>query len=116
MDTARHAVQDLNTTESPLNTGLRQPPTPLSLAQKSCEKPVEFLTIALNTSRNTSAPDRLPQCFGDKYTQIAAQYRSIHPLYTLLITVADTITPALNYSNFGFFPIDFFGKMRFLFS
>ena len=120
METGRHAVWDLNTTGSPLNTGLRNTSRPLIMAYDTVNPaltrsnfglfPLDFLRIAQNTSLNTSARDRPPQCFERQYGRIATQHRSIPHPSRLLITVYDTVNPALTHSNLRFFPLDFFNN------
>ena len=118
MDTGRHAVWEVNITRPPLNTGLREAPTPLIMVSHTLTSaltrsnfgffPLDFLQIHLNTSLNTSARDRPPQCYDPQCARIPAQYYTIPPFYTPLITVSHTVTPALTRSNLGFFPLDFF--------
>ena len=118
METGRYAIWEVNITRSLLNQGLRKAPTPLITVSHTvtpaltCSNfgffPLDFLQIHLNTSLNTSARDRLPRCFEPQCARIPAQHYTIPPLYTPLITVSHTVTPALTCSNLGFFPLDFF--------
>ena len=120
METGRHAVWEVNITGSPLNTGLRDSSRPLITVYDTvtpaltCSNfgffPLDFLRIHLNTSLNKSARDRPPRCFERQCGRNAAQHSSIPHPSTPLITVYDTVTPALTHSNFGFFPLDFFNN------
>ena len=120
METCRHAVWDLNTTGSPLNTGLRDTSTLLITVYDTVNPaltrsnfgffPLDFLRIALNTSINMSSPRRPPRCFQPQYAQTAAQRSSIPHPSTLLVTVYDTVNPALTHSNLRFFTLDFFNN------
>ena len=122
METGRHAVWELNTTGSPLNTGLRDTSRPLITVYDTANPtlthsnfgffPLDFLQIHLNKFLNTSARDHPPQCFEPQYGWIAAQHRSIPHPSTPLITVYDTVTPTLTHSNFGFFPLRLFQLLR----
>ena len=120
METSRHGVWDHNTIGSPLNTGLRDTSTPLITVYDTVNPalthsnfgffPLDFLRIHLNKSINTSARDHPPRCFEPQYRRIAAQNRYIPHSSRPLITLYDTVNPALTRSNFGFFPLDFFNN------
>ena len=121
METGQHGVWKRNTTGSPLNTGVWETSRLLIMVYDTvnpaltCSNfgwffPLDFLGIGLKTSLNTSARDRLPRCFECQYGRIAAQDRSMEHPSRLLITVYDTMNPALTRSNFGFFPLDFFNN------
>ena len=120
METGRHGVWELNTSGSPLNTGVWETSRPLITVYDTVNPaltrsnfgffPLDFLGIGLKTSLNTSPRDRPPRCFERQYARIAAQHRTIPHPSTPLITVYDTVNPALTHSNFGFFPLDFFNN------
>ena len=93
METDQHAVWEVNTTGSPLNTGLRDTPRPLITVYDTVNHPLtcsnfgffplDFLRIHLNTSLNTLAQDH-PTLFR---TSMRMDRRSTHlypaPLYTV---------------------------------
>ena len=120
METGWHAVWDLSTTRSPLNTGLRDTSRLLITVYDTVNPalthsnfgffPLDFLRIHLNKSLNTSARDCPPRCFEPQYGWIAAQHRSIPHPSRPLIMVYDTVNPALTRSNFRFSPLDFFNN------
>ena len=120
METGRHTVWEVNTTGSPLNTGLRDTSRPLITVYDTVNpaltrsnfgfSPLDFLRIHLTTSLDTSARDRPPRCFERQCGRIAAQHTAIPHPSTLLIPVYNTVTPALTHLNFGFFPLDFFNN------